>query len=65
MDLNGTFQVRKLGTGDNIVAYVKLVDDGAGVTIYARYDTSEEWVEDPDAYGYLMGDFGAVERISS
>ena len=59
----GTYNIRERGS-DKSLAKVKLVKSGGGLFVYVMYPGDTAWKEDPDAYGLLFGDAGAVEFVS-
>lgn len=59
-----TYRVREPGT-DTVNAFVRTEIRDGGFYVSVRFPGSAEWVEEPDAYGLLLGDDGTVEEITA
>lgn len=60
--MTGTWRVRERG-GTVTLAHVKVEERDGGLYVYWRPAGAGDWEENFDAYGLLLGDAGAVERL--
>lgn len=62
--MKGTFRVLDRGT-DKVIADVRIDERDGGAYVFVRWFGEGEWVEDPEAFGLLLGDMGRVERVKA
>lgn len=61
--MRGTFRVSDRSTGET-VADVRIDEKDDGAYVFVRWFGKGEWVEDPEAFGLLLGELGSVDRLS-